>query len=285
MDITAYSKLNLYLKIIRKRSDGFHEIETLFERISLFDRLSIKPSAKRTTIICDNPLVPVDNKSLLGRTVEKFKERYKKNIHFDISLKKRIPIGAGLGGASSDAAALLKGLNKLTGVFLEKDELLEIGRTLGADVPFFLCGYKFGLGKGRGDIIEKISIPVKLWHVLITPPFGILTKEIYAKVSDFGLTNERGVDRIITAFLEERDLAAAKNFRNDLQTIVLRSFPMLEEVFRRLNEAGSKGVLLSGSGSTVFGIFKPDEAVRASVKLKSFFSKKQGWQVNVACTT
>jgi len=285
MDIIAPAKINLYLKVIRKRNDGYHEIETLFERISLFDRLSITLSATNTVIDCGDSLVPTDKNSLLGRTVELFRKKTGEKAHFKVDLEKNIPISAGLGGGSSDAAALLKGMNQITGNPLDKKRLIETARELGADISFFVEDCSFGLGKGRGDIVEKIETDIKLAHIIINPPFGVSTRGVYSKMPPFGLTKNRGIDRISCTFLHENNYEkAAKNLHNDLQAIVLGDFPVLNRVFDELTAKGAKGSLLSGSGPTVFGIFDKNDLPEAEKQLKRTFPEEENWRIYIAET-
>lgn len=285
MDFTAPAKINLYLRVIQKRDDGFHEIETLFERISLSDDLSIHKTAESSEIQCSHPDISTDENSLLGKTLKEFKEYSGSRENFRINLRKNIPISAGLGGGSSDAASLLKGLNELSGFPLSNEELMAIGGQLGSDVPFFIKDVSFAIGKGRGELIEPVKIRAKLGHLLVTPPWGVATKDIYSKVSDFGLTKGGGVDRMVSAFLdEEAETSFTEYFRNDLQTIVLREFPLLKKVFSELEALGAQGVLLSGSGSTVFGIFGEKELRKAEKMAKNIFPAEKKWFVSEAHT-
>jgi len=285
MEFTAPAKINLYLKVIQRRNDGYHDIETLFERISIFDRISIEPAEDQTSITCDDPCVPTDGNSLLGRVVTVFREKLGADINFRITLEKNIPIGAGLGGGSSDAATLLKALNQLTGFPFEKDALLRVARGLGADIPFFLSDCSFAYGMGRGDIIQKVETSQEIWHVLVNPPFEVSTKEVYGRISALDLTEDMGVDRIFTAFLNEKNIREiAKNLRNDLQEIVLRDFSVLGRVFSELRDSGAEGVLLSGSGPTIFGIFDQEKAIEAGDRLRQIFPAEENWRIIVART-
>ncbi len=285
MILTAPAKINLCLKVICRREDGYHDIETIFERVSIFDTISIEPTGKSTCITCDDPAVPTDGQSLMGRAVSVFKARSVLQEHFSIDVKKNIPVSAGLGGGSSDVAAILSGLNRISGAALSQDELIAVGRGLGADIPFFLSGASFACGSGRGDIIHPIRSEAKLWHVMVKPPFGVATKDVYRKLSAFNLTKEGSVDRMFTAFLSKNDVnGIAENLCNDLQIIVLRDFPVLEQVFSALGKAGAKGVLLSGSGSTVFGLFDQERAEKTAEKLRSAFKPEKGWKVFAAST-
>ena len=285
MVFTAPAKINLYLKVIRRRNDGYHEIETLFERISIFDHISVKIDRERTTISCDESRVPTGKDSLLGRACEAFKKKLGEDLHFQIVLKKNIPVAAGLGGGSSDTAALLTGINRITGFPLGEEALLNIARDLGADIPFFMDDCRFAFGKGRGDIIRKINASMDIWHVLVTPSFGVSTKNIYSKLSAFNLTSDNGVDKMFSTFLSDNNINnLSENLCNDLQAIVLRDFPVLEKVFFELKKAGAKGALLSGSGPAVFGIFGREEVMDASEKIKSVFSETENWRVEVVRT-
>jgi 4-diphosphocytidyl-2-C-methyl-D-erythritol kinase len=287
MEITAPAKVNLYLRVIRKRPDGYHDIETLFERISIFDRINIVGvPQEEAAITCSDPAVPVGDDSLMGRTVAYFLEKSGVPDRFHISLEKNIPVAAGLGGGSSDAAALLSGLNAVSGGVLAEEELFDIARRLGADVPFFLRNCSFATGRGRGDEVETADIPVKIWHVLVNPPFEVSTKDIYSRVSAFGLTNDMAVDKIISTLPGTEGLGPlTKNLHNDLQAIVLREFPSLREVFSELKALGASGTLLSGSGPTVFGVFEEEEkAAEAAGKLERIFWAADGWRIYTACT-
>lgn len=285
MEITVPAKVNLYLNVIRKMDDGYHEIETLFEKISLADTISISPSREGTTISCDDESIPTDEGSLLGQTVKLFSEKAE-CAPVNIFLTKRIPVAAGLGGGSSDAASLLKGLNSLNRENLSNKELIEIGKRLGADVPFFLQEASFALGRQRGDEIEPVASSIKLWHVLVNPPFEVSTKYVYNSINPSDLTKREPVDRMMSTFLSEGDvLSLAKNLHNDLQPIVLRKFSDIHNVLTELNNTGPQGVLLSGSGPTVFGVFAEEEEARsAEQKLKEIFPQDKGWGIFVAET-
>ncbi|MGD2278897.1 MAG: 4-(cytidine 5'-diphospho)-2-C-methyl-D-erythritol kinase [Candidatus Omnitrophota bacterium] len=283
MEITAPAKINLYLKVLSKRKDGYHDIVTLFERISLFDRVSIETAGSSTRIHCDNPAVPTGEDSLMGKAASLFRKEAGNDLNFNVKLNKNIPVGAGLGGGSSDVAALLKGMNELAGNPLGKDALFRIAGRLGADVPFFLADSSFAYGKGRGDIIQEVVSSLKLCHILVSPPFEVSTKEAYEGLSAFGLTKDKGVDTMFTAFLDKGNISGlSENLCNDLQAVALRNFPILEKVFSELKKEGAKGVLLSGSGPTVFGIFDCKEVEKAAESIKGAFPGN--WKVFVVRT-
>lgn len=286
MIVNAPGKVNLCLKVIGKREDGYHDIETIFERISLCDELEITLAENKTTIDCNNKEIPIDQNSLLGKTVSRFKEKINNpNIFYNIKLHKKIPVAAGLGGGSSDAASLLKGLNTLSTEKLTDKELIEIGSELGADIPFFLSENRFAYGTGRGDIIQSIKTEAKLWHILVKPEFGVQTKEVYGKTSGLSLTKGNGVDKMRVAFLSGKYMENLQdNCCNDLQYIVLQEFPIIGEIISVLMKNGAKTALLSGSGPTVFGIFDKVNIDEAEINIRQCFKVKKNWEIYVAST-
>jgi len=285
MFITAPAKVNLFLRVLNKRNDGYHSIETIFEKVSLFDEINVDKIDTETRIECDDPSIPVCSDSLIGLTVRLFKEKAGLSDNFAIKLKKNIPSGGGLGGGSSDAAAILRAMNTITGLKLNKTSLFDVACKLGADVPFFLSNSSFACGRGRGDIITELGIKRKMWHILVTPPFKILTKDIYGRISPFDLTKDIAPDRMLSTFLEKKNgVDLEKNLHNDLQPIVLREFPVFKKVFRELGDAGALGTLLSGSGSTVFGIFDEEDVRHAEEKLLRAFPKEENWRIYVVST-
>lgn len=294
MIVTAPAKINLYLEVLSKRKDGYHEIETLFERVSISDRISVELVQDRsspgqagtaTTITCDDPAIPAGEESLMRQVVDVFNQKIGMDLAFKVVLEKRIPVGAGLGGGSSDAAALLKALNEITGFPLDMDALFSISRKLGSDIPFFLSGASFARGKGRGDIIQKVETRLKMWHLIVSPPFEASTREIYSRFPGFGLTKDRPLDKIFTAFLLAEDVKGiTKNLHNSLQEITLRKFPVLKKVLFELKKAGAKAALLCGSGGAVFGVFEPERIEPAREKLVKIFPVEEDWKVLAAHT-
>ncbi len=178
--LNSPAKINLFLNVLFKRKDGYHEINTLFERISLFDELTLIPSRSGIKIITRSKNLPRGPGNICYRAAKLLKNRFKIKKGVLIKIKKRIPIAAGLGGGSSNGASVLLGLNRLWKLGLSKEELLRAGARLGSDVPFFILETPFALGRGRGEILRKIRRPgKKIWHCLVKPPFSISTKAAY----------------------------------------------------------------------------------------------------------
>ena len=248
MKLKANAKINLFLDILGKRKDGYHNIKTIFQEISLSDDIFIcsprlqsgvsEANVKnRIKILCDNPKIPTDKRNLVFKAADAIKKYsgIKKGVL--IKIKKRIPVGAGLGGGSSDAAAVLGGLNKLWNLKLTTNQLVKIGKQIGADVPFFIYGGRC-LGEGIGAQLTPLKIRKKEWYVLVNPPFEISTKVVYSQ-----LTKPRKTDKI-------------KRYINRLEDVVIPLYPEIKKIKDLLVENGVEFSLMSGSGSCVFGFVK-----------------------------
>ena len=266
------AKVNLYLRVLRKREDGYHDILSLMQRISLCDEMTFSPGANRIFIRCPGSSLPEDENNIVYRAAAAFYSRIAARPDVEITIRKKIPIAAGLGGGSSNAATTLMTLNEISGCPLTREELLGIGAKLGADVPFFIFG-NTAWASGIGDhMIEAAALP-PLWFVLINPGFEVSTKLVYQGLN-LGLTNGR-INYSIPRFYTEGDVI--RSFRNDLEKVTLKLHPVLEQIKSLLLANGAGGALMSGSGPTVFGVFTDEEsALRAEHRLR-----KQGnrWSV------
>lgn len=285
MEILSPAKVNLYLRVLSRKKDGYHEIETLFERVSLFDRIFIEKSAS-TSIRCDSPGVPTGQGSLLWNTVDLFHRiSPKPRFGVDIHIQKNIPVAAGLGGGSSNAASVLIAMNRLCDSPLTREQLVRAGAGLGADIPFFLFQTAFALGRGIGDVLEKVDMPFDLDHVIINPPFGISTAEVYSETGPFSLTKKNGIDTMLYSFSDLKGAGQlCEKLRNDLQTVVLRKYPQLAKIIECLVERGALAAQITGSGPTVFGVFERGEAETALNALRGDLPAKQGWVICPART-
>jgi len=290
----APAKLNLYLKVLRKRSDGYHDIETLFERIDVFDTVTVTSIGNTITIECDNSSVLTGKDSICYKAAELLQKRLSalrrdKGKGVFISIEKRIPVAAGLGGGSSDAASVLKALNKLWGLDLDKKELMDLGASLGADVPFFLSDASFAIGRGIGDEIEPIRGSKLLWQVVICPNIEILSKDIYAAYSkehSLTLTTGGGVDTILTPVSDICEIAFLKKLlHNDLENVVLSRESIIKDIKDKLRDVGGGNTLVSGSGPSVFGLFSTrKEAVKAKQGCLKEFLHSNEWHAFVTRT-
>ena len=294
MVLNSYAKLNLYLEVLNIRQDKFHNIKTIFERIDLSDRIILKPRLDtKIKIICKDPGVPGGNTNLCYRAAKLLKEGFSIERGVDIKIIKRIPVGAGLGGGSSNAASTFLGLNKLWKLRLPQDKLARLAKNIGSDIPFFIYNTPFAKGLGRGERIEALRVPksLRLWHILVVPQLRVSTPFIYGKWDKMaysgltppflsikrsekkeraGLTRPKYDVKIIISELRRNALPLAGGLLfNSLEEITLRLYPAVQRVKERLEDLGLKSILMSGSGPAVFGIVSSrKEAVALSRKLK-----------------
>lgn len=256
------AKVNLSLRVLHRRSDGYHELDTVFQAVALADRLTAAPAAE-LSLVCDDPDVPAGPGNLAWRAADRLRRAAgRPAAGLALRLEKRIPVEGGLGGGSSDAAGALLAAAHVWGLDLGREELAGIGGEVGADVPFFLFGGT-ARGTGRGDRIEPLpSGPVR--PVLLgVPPFGVATREVFERLASV-LTLPRENDNFSRSsegkLRGEKDLAASSV--NDLEAAVFPRHPELARFRAALADEGAAPARLSGSGSTVFGLFESETACR-----------------------
>jgi 4-diphosphocytidyl-2-C-methyl-D-erythritol kinase len=251
MQVLAPAKINLSLKILGRRSDGFHEVETLIAPITLYDEIEIGKSGSRTEIEfhCDDPSVPPGKDNLIVRAAKIFFAATKLKSSILIELKKRIPYGAGLGGGSSDAASTLLALNELFETKLPREALAKMAETIGSDVPFFIFQAP-ALCKGRGELVTPVKLKEKLSILLLKPTFVVSTAWAYSRWQ-----NSREIPGVRYAEQE----FAGQTFVNDLERPVFEKFIFLAQLKMWLLEQAEVGAaLMSGSGSTAFAMLRED---------------------------
>ncbi len=267
LTLNSYAKVNLFLNVISKRPDNYHNIQTVFERISLSDKivLNIRPDGK-IRIICNSSAVPKDSSNLCYKSAAMLKSKFGIKQGVDISINKRIPVGGGLAGGSSNAAAVLEGLNRLWDLNLGQKELVDFGRKIGADVAFFIHQINFAYAFGRGDRIKQLKNlrKRKFWHVLVSADFKAPTLLIYRqwdkavkmkKIPKAGLTTSLRDVKILTSALAEKDLSLiSQALYNSLESVSSALYPRIKRIKQGLIKAGARAVLMSGSGPTVFAL-------------------------------
>lgn len=255
--IDAPAKLNFSLRVLRKREDGFHEIDSLMVRVpGLCDRLTITPSAE-DGFACDDPGVPADGSNLVLKALEAYRSASGFGGKFHLSLEKRVPHGAGLGGGSSDAAATLNALDRFNPAPLGVARLMEIAATLGSDIPFFL-GPPAARATGRGEVIEAAEGPPALPVLLLKPGFGVATPDAYRRWSDSA--ELPGIDYVPQVF-------PWGELVNDLERPVFWKHLFLAEMKSwLLARPEVAGALMSGSGSTMFAVLKDPQAAETVIE-------------------
>lgn len=267
------AKVNLGLEILGKREDGYHELRTIFQKINLCDTLcfSLKKE-KGIFITTDHPNLSVGRTNLVYQAVRSILKRsdYKGGVH--IAIEKRIPLGAGLGGGSSNAATTLKAMNQLLKMGLSQKDLMGMGLEIGADVPFFLFEGA-AIGSGIGERLKRIELP-PLWYVLIYPNFEVSTRWAY---QNFVLTKNRFHPNLQGFLRDPKEISSV--LRNDLEGVVSKEYPQIGLMKRILCAAGALGTLMTGSGPTVFGVFsEKGAALKAYRKVKNIV-RTEGWIV------
>lgn len=249
------AKLNLFLRVLARRPDGYHELQTLFERINLCDELIFRrrPDGK-VRIECSHPQVPKGKKNLVMKAALALKEAYGVEEGADITIRKNIPVAAGLAGGSSNGATALQGLNTLWELRLSRRRLLDHARALGSDVPFFLYDTPFALGTGRGDLIRPLKWGVKLWHILVIPRIKMYSAEVFTALN-LELTKKGDDANILIRLLRSNNINKARALVfNDLESPILAIRPQLENAKNAVKADLKEGVCFSGSGPSVFGI-------------------------------
>ncbi|MEK4027401.1 MULTISPECIES: 4-(cytidine 5'-diphospho)-2-C-methyl-D-erythritol kinase [Bacillaceae] len=253
----APAKINLTLDVLHKRADGYHEVEMIMTTVDLADRIELEPLAKdEIKIISHNRFVPDDKRNLAYQAAMLLKERYGIRSGVAIGIEKVIPVAAGLAGGSSDAAATLKGLNKLWDLGLSLDELATLGAEIGSDVSFCVYGGT-ALAKGRGEKIQHLPAPPNCWVVLAKPTIGVSTAEVYKNLKIDGLRHPN--TQAMMSAIETKDYhKMCAHLGNVLESVTLKLYPEVAQIKEQMERFGADAVLMSGSGPTVFGLMQHD---------------------------
>jgi 4-diphosphocytidyl-2-C-methyl-D-erythritol kinase len=257
--VQAFAKINLSLRVNGVRPDGYHDLTTTYQTIALHDTLTFAPSRGRFELRCTDPSCPADSSNLVWRAAEavwRGAGRGGAPAGVRVRLQKRIPQQAGLGGGSSDAAAAIRGLTSFWKLRMSRRRATEIAASLGADVPFFLHGGT-AVGRGRGDRVRLLTDRPGLWVVLLIPGFGVSTREAYGWWDhDF-------------AGSDVSEAPSGREGGNDLERPVAARRPEISRLVRGLAAAGARQAAMSGSGSTVFGLFASSGAARLAARTLS----------------
>ncbi len=262
MKIRAPAKINLSLRVVGRRADGYHLLDTIMMPVSLYDEIEIrkvlvpvkikKSELPWIKISCNHPLVPNDEKNLAYRAARLLLEKAKSDQSIEIRIRKRIPVGAGLGGGSSDAAATLVGLNRLLELGFSVKQLERLGLQLGADVPFFIRG-RPARARGIGERLQQFGPLRRLWVVILYPGFPVSTAWVYGNLP--AKLTKPSVNTSIASLLTGSG-SLANLLVNDLERVSLSRYPKITLLKQALLRAGAAGSLMSGSGSSVFGVFE-----------------------------
>jgi 4-diphosphocytidyl-2-C-methyl-D-erythritol kinase len=267
----APAKINLLLDVLRKRDDGFHEVEMIMTMVDLADRLEMEELPRDQIVLSSQVgFIPLDEKNLAFQAAKLIKERYgvKKGVY--IHLDKQIPVAAGLAGGSSDAAATLRGLNRLWKLELSVAELEVMGAELGSDVPFCVRGGT-AIARGRGERLENISPPPQCWVILAKPPINVSTADVYGKLRANELQVHPSIANMRDALTRQSFPEMCAALGNVLENVTLSRYPEVKQIKECMLKAGADGVLMSGSGPTVFGL------VSKEIKVARIYNALRGF--------
>jgi 4-diphosphocytidyl-2-C-methyl-D-erythritol kinase len=277
MRLLSPAKINMVLSVTARRPDGYHDLFSLMCRLSLHDTIDLDITGDGISIHCSHPAVPTDENNLVFMATEKFLNEFKKMKRklppgIQIRIEKKIPVAAGLGGGSSNAASILDGLNRYFGSPISDTRMMDIGRSIGADVPFFLFG-RTALATGIGEKLVPFSAPLPYSVVLVCPEIAVSTRWAFKNL-DLGLTKCK--KKLRKNLLNGQDFDISRDLCNDLEVVAEGEYPEIGMAKKALKDCGAVGVLMSGSGPTVFGLFaENDAALSASTKLVG----RGDWQV------
>ena len=257
----APAKINLSLDVISKREDGYHNVEMIMTTIDLSDHIELTPlEDDKIVLSLESRYVPSDERNLAYQAAEAFKKKYgiKRGVH--IRIEKHIPVSAGLGGGNSDAATCIRGLNKIWNLNIPAEELAKLGASLGADVSFCIYG-NTAIARGYGEQIEKLVSPPPCWVVLAKPDIGVSTRNVFARV-DLEKIHHPKTEKVIEA-LEEKDFYKLCSYiSNSLEPITGKMHPEVLDIKETMIKMGAPGVMMSGSGPTVFGLVENERQAK-----------------------
>jgi len=252
------AKVNLLLKVVSKRPDGYHNLVSIVDLVSLYDKMHIRIIPDGGVVVKDTAgILPEGQENTVYRAIMLLKERFQQTSGVEVRIEKRIPVGAGLGGGSSDAATVMKTLVRLWDLPGTLPELMHLGSRIGADVPLFIFGGPCVL-RGIGERVSPVRLP-PLWYVIVYPNVALSTKDVYSGLRNL-LTKGENEVRFSKDFSTPLDVANV--LENDLEEVALLKCPQIKTIKERLNKAGAVGSLMSGSGSAVFGIFRDEKEAR-----------------------
>lgn len=279
MLIKSYAKINLSLDVVGKREDGYHLLEMVMQSIDLCDDVNIEKSLDGIRISCNKEYVPTDGRNLAYKAAQLFLDSYEiesNGVHIDIV--KNIPVAAGLAGGSSNAAAVLKGMRDMYMPAVTDEELMKLGLQIGADVPYCICGGT-ALCEGIGEKITPLEPFDNQIVVLVKPPFGVSTKEVYERLEINKIYRHPDTRAILNGIKDKSLKNVCRNMKNILENVTLRKHPLIRKIKIEMLEAGACGALMSGSGPTVFALFKHSQEAqlcfeKMKIKYKEVFLTK-----------
>lgn len=255
LKIRGRAKINLSLDVLRKREDGYHEVKMIMQQVDLYDEITLREIEEGIKLECNCEFIPVDEGNIAYRAAKLIKEKYHIQQGIYIHIDKNIPVAAGLAGGSTNAAAVLLGLNNLWDLGADKEALMELGMKLGADVPFCILGGA-ALAEGIGEKLTPIQGLENTWVVLCKPNIGVSTADVYKNLDVNKIQQRPDTERILDALCRKDIQVVAGNLKNVLEQVTEQMHPIVRDIKRRMLEYNALGSIMSGSGPTVFGLYK-----------------------------
>lgn len=274
LKLKAYAKINLALDVLSKREDGYHEIRTIMQTVDLYDIINIEKIEEDNIIVTtSSENIPTDNKNHAYIAASLLKERFGVKQGVRIHIEKNIPVSAGLAGGSTDAAAVLKGLNEIFELNLSEQQLMEIGREIGADVPFCLVGGT-ALCEGIGEKVIKLKSAPQMNILIAKPEVYVSTQAVYEALDLSKVKKRPNIEAMISAIEEGNVKEIAKNLCNVLEVVTVNQYPVINRVKDIMRNNNALGTVMTGSGPAVFGIFSNRyDALKAAERLKVFIKE------------
>lgn len=263
IELNAHAKINLSLDVLRKREDGYHELRMIMQSIELHDTVILETSGSDITVECNSRWAPNNSDNIACKAASLLMDKCNIKGGLNIKIVKRIPVAAGMAGGSADAAAVLKGINRLFSIGLDTSALMELGKQIGADVPYCISGGTM-LAEGIGERLTPLRVLSGVNLVILKPRIGVSTGWVYKNL-DLSKPLDRPDTKLITDAIGKGDIAAvAANMKNVLASVTIPKYKVVREAIERLDELGSLGSMMSGSGPSVFGIFNDREKAEAA---------------------
>lgn len=262
MSLKALAKINLGLDVLGQREDGYHEVRMIMQTIHLYDRVEIKKTKSPQIHVETNLFyLPVDENNLVYKAAKLMKTEFKIKEGVHITLQKFIPVAAGMAGGSSDAAAVMVGMNRIFNLGVKQSRLMELGLKIGADVPFCIMRGT-ALAEGIGEKLTALPPMPKCPILIAKPAVSVSTKHVYEQLRLTENTDHPNIDRIMENIRKKNLRGVAENMGNILETVTIREFPVIREIKKLMKENGALNAMMSGSGPTVFGLYANEKEIR-----------------------
>lgn len=254
LKVEGRAKINLSLDVLRRREDGYHEVKMIMQQVDLYDEIRLETIDSGIELGTNCEFIPTDEKNIAHKAAKMIIDKYNVDKGVKIYIDKNIPVGAGLAGGSTDAAAVLTGLNRLWNLNISKEELMKMGKEIGADVPFCIMGGA-ALAEGIGEKLTPIE-GLDSWIILCKPALSVSTQTVYKNLKVDEIPIHPNTDQILLGLKENQVRTVASNLCNVLENVTIKMHPVVGDIKKKMLEYGTVGTLMSGSGPTVFGIFR-----------------------------